>query len=385
MEIDELIEKFSTQTLHAQIIDDTTDSHYKRTPGVQAVDVAASKKERTTTLKNKCTEYGIKALLRLCSRDELTILYEPYEEEEAQRTKMFLIRRLKSKIMDLGLDNYCKKAKSATIDIINKYVTTPKENFGTGVPDELRKAGFEMLLWETPVATLQKMCVESKIKVESQVASVLIKALLTGKVPKVKRTKAAVVEYSEEKLPLSAELTFHDIFQHYNLDELRVFCAKKKIKVSGTKPEVIKRIMSYFDGTYVAPQPRVAKPKKPDTAVKKTTKTTKTTTAVAPVEEEEEDEGEEEVDSEDEDDEEDEVPPPTQKVQKKGVVAPVEEEEEDDEDDEDDEVNVPVKPVTRVSTGKAAAAAAKPIVPAEKAPATKTTPKSTKSPIVRKA
>eukprot|EP01133_Synstelium_polycarpum_P017951 gene17951-21413_t len=342
-------------------------------------DVPAKKlsaaRQNTKSVKSRVEDNGVKSLLRQLDQGQLTCLYEPFEivpeddEKVPTRNRIYLIKKLKNQILSIGLDKYFEEASKSVASIILPYVAS--ETIAE-VADELRQAGFEMLLNDTPVATLQQMCADINIDIKSQSSSVLIKCLLTGKAPKKskKSQKVVQIEFCEEKLELTKEndLTFQDIFQHYFLDELQDYCREDGLKISGTKVQVINRILNSFKG--IREEPKKIE-KKPDTKVVATKKkvaapkkpTTPAVVADTPADESDDQESDDEDDDEDEED----VAPQEQKVvtpKKKGAApvsteAPVDDDEDDEDEDEDEDNQVYIaapKNTIKKTTEKPAAA-----------------------------
>ncbi|EFA85108.1 SAP DNA-binding domain-containing protein [Heterostelium album PN500] len=364
MSMVDLIDKFKKTTLRESVkqgVDKVPMSELepldnKRDVEKRNQDEKAEITEVKAQVRSKIEEYGVKYLFRLLTQAQLEVLYSPFEEKGTddepvpKRNKMYLIRKLTKKVLALSLNNYVKNfaSKDPYKSIIAPHVVTKPENFVSQLPVDIRNTGFEMFLWDTPVVTLKKMVADLKLDTDSNTPDFLIKCILTGKVPKPKKAKPVVVEFCETKQKLSKKLSYQDIFQHYYLEELQDFCREKEIKISGTKREVIQRIMLFLRGEYV---PSTKTTKTPDTAAaKKPTKAEKPAPAAAEVEEEssEDEEGE---------DDEEELDTPQSKV---GEQAESDEEDDDTED-------VAVKPVAKAEKPpKPVESAPKTVTPAEK-------------------
>jgi len=86
-----------------------------------------------------------------------------------------------------------------------------------------------------------------KCQTDSRIA--ILDAIATqtaAKQPQTKEVKEIV--FSKEKKEIKKGITFQDIFQHYNLDEIQLWAKENGLKVSGTKKVLIDRILAYLEG-----------------------------------------------------------------------------------------------------------------------------------------
>jgi len=78
---------------------------------------------------------------------------------------------------------------------------------------------------------------------------VLIEAIITNEViQKQEKKKKKVQKVSKTKPDLVKGVEYQDVFQHYYLEELVEFAKKNGLKVSGTKKELIQRIIAWLEG-----------------------------------------------------------------------------------------------------------------------------------------
>eukprot|EP01119_Soliformovum_irregulare_P013584 TRINITY_DN3630_c0_g1_i2.p2 TRINITY_DN3630_c0_g1~~TRINITY_DN3630_c0_g1_i2.p2 ORF type:complete len:329 (+),score=130.36 TRINITY_DN3630_c0_g1_i2:71-1057(+) len=92
----------------------------------------------------------------------------------------------------------------------------------------------------------------------------LIQALVSHDNAVTEREPAEEITYSSKKLSLKAKnnLSYHDINEWYTLAELVDWCEKKGVRTSGTKREVVKRVMAYLGGDTENTLKENSKPKK---------------------------------------------------------------------------------------------------------------------------
>jgi len=207
------------------------------------------------------TKYFISSLTveQLAAAAEPLHLEEKKGDKAAQnvRSRNVLSKRISEAIHEEGLAAYLNKvetdnlkvfaerldleAKSAKAQLIEEIV---EEVEGNGVQlylesfteDVLRDVAFDMKLEKDPTAAPGK--------------NLLIEAIVTNEaVPKQeKKKKKAAPKVSKHKPELEKGVEYQDVFQHYYLEELVEFAKKNGIKTSGTKKELIKRIIAWLDG-----------------------------------------------------------------------------------------------------------------------------------------
>lgn len=110
--------------------------------------------------------------------------------------------------------------------------------------------GVESFLRPCDHKLLKKICKASKLHVtEEHTKQQLVEAFLTGKVPKAdKKEPKKVVKPHKEKQEIKAGISKEDLHQHYNLTDLQDWCKDHKVKSSGNKKEIIKRIIAFLSG-----------------------------------------------------------------------------------------------------------------------------------------
>eukprot|EP01132_Coremiostelium_polycephalum_P011108 gene11108-13592_t len=223
--------------------------------------VTHTEKQLQDKLLSIALKYGSNSFLNQLTAAELTTLYKPHEspsiedsEKGKKKNKFYLTKKLSSVILD-GPEKYFASLRAEDVEILDDFfnceLVADSDECGAEAVEELTLLGLEIFLHECNVKVLGEICADMKLKVTKNSPNSMIQLILTGKAP-VETKKAQpekVVNFSKVKKPLAKGLSFHDIHQHYLLEELKEFCKKHKIKTTGTKREVINRIIDYFDGT----------------------------------------------------------------------------------------------------------------------------------------
>jgi len=122
--------------------------------------------------------------------------------------------------------------------------------------------GVQSVLNHFDIPFLQSICQEYGLKGETNTKSKLVYALASqtnirdlpsfnpGAQAAIEaRLEAAIESANKSKVPAIAKgISYQDMFQLYHLDQLVDWCRDNDLKVSGKKPDVIKRILAYLDG-----------------------------------------------------------------------------------------------------------------------------------------
>jgi len=197
------------------------------------------------------------------------------------------------------------------VSIIGPISTFKRSTVLATLLEETIRIGLDVFFSTFSVNDLQMFAHDAGIKTgQSASKQKLCQAIVLKKDIKKSKKKAVAPKISKKKPALRAGVTYHDVFQHYDVKSLVSYCRKNNLKVSGTKKELIKRILLFLEtGEGVVVESRFSRSHN----------------------DEEEEEEEDEEDEEDEEEEEDE------EIEKE---APEEEAEDDMEVDEEEEVDI---------------------------------------------
>jgi len=112
----------------------------------------------------------------------------------------------------------------------------------------VQMAGTEIFLSKFDVPFLKDVIIRDlKLKCSTDSKNKIIRGIVTGTSAKTERQERDI-EFSKEKKTIKKGISYQDIFQHYYVDEVQDYCKENGLKVSGTKPEIIKRIIAFLDG-----------------------------------------------------------------------------------------------------------------------------------------
>jgi len=155
------------------------------------------------------------------------------------------------------------------------------------------------------------------MKCPTESKSRIVDALINLEAPEHVSSQREEVKVSKKKPKIAQGVHYQDLFSWYMFADLEEYCRENNLKVSGTKPQLIRRILAFLDGDK---ENTLAKPKKNQSAETVQEKKPKSVQkAKEPEEEEKEASEEEEEEEEEEESEEEELgkPVPKEEVQEK--------------------------------------------------------------------
>eukprot|EP01132_Coremiostelium_polycephalum_P005111 gene5111-6362_t len=181
------------------------------------------------------------------------------DSKESKYSKSSMVKKL-GRIIITDIFGYFGDLDEEEVIIYGKYLNTEVSTDQKAIADiveEICLKGIEIFLHDFDLNVLAHMCTclgygqpgtpecEFNPLNETQMVYIIMNDSLPAKKETQKKKK---IKISKTKPELKSGVKFHDVFQWYGFEELREFCKDNKIKVSGTKREVIIRILKFFSG-----------------------------------------------------------------------------------------------------------------------------------------
>lgn len=214
----------------------------------------ASKESLLLELKKISIQKGLESVLNYLSKEEMKKSIEAVGEKPAEnKTKMF--KDLKSYLKEKGVEEYIQKLEDGQKKHILERGT--KKNF------ENEQNLKDVFLQQVENDGLEKMLVNMQRKYLVEVSKELglseegTKDQLIKKIFGFEEKKKEKIKEKKERGPLpeiKKGITYDEIFQAYFLEELKEYCKKEGLKLSGNRKEVIKRILAHLDGESAKPK-----------------------------------------------------------------------------------------------------------------------------------
>ncbi|KAN0036625.1 hypothetical protein ACTFIV_001927 [Dictyostelium citrinum] len=213
------------------------------------------------SLTSHCQRLGLKSYLEQMSHSNLTTLYTSIRqplaegEKDIKKNKIFLTKRITTAVTE-DFNAYFDQLSGEDAQIFHAMTSS---KIPSKIVEELTLVGLEIFLFTVQAKVLSEICAEFKYDVQSNNPTLMVTSILMGAVPPKKETQPKKkITFSKTKpKSLKKGLTYHDIFQHYYVDELSEFCRKHGMKISGNKKELINRILRFLnDGIKEVPKPK---------------------------------------------------------------------------------------------------------------------------------
>lgn len=299
------------------------------------IDLDLSKKSAVVkAVSREATDAGVRQLVSLFKLATLKEICEPLELDLSKNNpnhKGTYQKRLKEKMVEMGI-----------ADFLNEFMDEKRlkifvETLGEAPEGKDKKTLVEQatrLINFTGISTflstfdthfLQELMSEMKLKCKTDNKTTILEAIAmqTDARSEESSKDREDLTFSKEKLPIKKGITYQDIFQHYNVEELVDYCRENELKVSGKKPILINRILDFLDGDLentTAINRSEKKEKKDDKKEKKETKEKKSQKKEK--KETKKKEEKKESESEESEEEQESASEPEEKVEKKEVEKP---------------------------------------------------------------
>jgi len=245
-----------------------------------------TKRAIVEALVSEITNTGTKKLTQLLKRQELETLMENIKIDHKgnnPKNRQVLSKRLYENITDSGIDQFLQDHASAEalkllIDAlaISLPASAKKDEKIGQVSLAVDRIGMQMFFARMDLDMLQYLCEQMKIETHDRTNSAaLIHAIIMQQNLPKKEKKISQKPKKTKKKALVEGITYDEVFQHYYLDEIQDWCKENKLKTTGTKKVLIKRILAFFDGDKenTLASTNVKSPKSPKKAASKKTET----------------------------------------------------------------------------------------------------------------
>jgi len=237
-------------------------------------------------ITSEIEDAGIKqvtAQMKLVDLQEITKPLEIGPGKGNCPTKTVLRKRLIEYIEAMGLEEFLKKhTTSQTLAIFIRAVDdepngNAKDKLIPQAASLINLIGFTTFFSRFDTPFLQHLMTENNLKFNTDSKDKIIYALATLSNAKKDNSIQKDVVFSEKKLPIQKGITYQDIFQHYLKSEIFDWCKENGLKVSGSKKELINRILAFLGGdkentvsvNNEKPEKRKQEPSKKDSSKKK--------------------------------------------------------------------------------------------------------------------
>jgi len=209
------------------------------------------------------TSIGLKKILSLITYDDLKALAAdiPTVESKTKHGKASLAKRICEHMESVGVSKFLESRDAALMDKILERLEAEVDN-GKRTEAFLAEAdlvGLEYLFSSFPTDQLKTFVESCDLKVNSDSREILIQSLVDQKNHKAKpRKKKSLPKPSKHKPDVKKGISKVDLNHHYSREELSEWLKENELPVSGTKKEIIQRILDHFAGKKIVSRKRKA-------------------------------------------------------------------------------------------------------------------------------
>lgn len=219
-----------------------------------------SKKNMVTSISAQIEEAGVKYILEIFTRDLLRNLIEGIKvnwKNDNQGSKRVIQKKLSTLMNEQGIDDFLDD--HCNVDLLNEIIdelglddvnSKKKEHLVRAIGGHVRELGMNLYLGSFTTDCLNDICEDLRLKTYgSSNKRKLVEAIVYQEdLERPAKKKRRVVTASKKKKQIKRGITFDDIFQHYNVSEVRDYCRDNGIRSAGKKGVIIKRVLAYLDG-----------------------------------------------------------------------------------------------------------------------------------------
>lgn len=233
-----------------------------------SVKIKTSSKPKKDDVVESLIDYafdkGVQDFIKMLEKDLLKQSVEEAGMKTSKNNKKDLIELFIKGVNEHGLEEFLQKMQ---LDTLKKFIeilqfetdAKTKQQIAEDIGDEVLLIGARVLLDKLPAPKIKAFCKQLKLKVSGTKEDLLDRVLnvaFPGIVQEEKKDKKAekepvkmtTEEIKKNRPPLKNGITADEIQQYYWADELKEFAKKNKLKPSGTKKDLIKRIIAFFEG-----------------------------------------------------------------------------------------------------------------------------------------
>jgi len=221
------------------------------------VEAKSTKKRLLDAIVSEIEDVGMKQVTSQMKLIQLAHLTAPLKIDHGTNnpTKTVLRKRFIEKMEELGLDKFLSKS-TMTSELLSMLIQAADEQPLSKDKDKLifqateiiNLVGFQSFFSRFDIPFLQHLLSEMDLKCNTDSKDRIVYALATQTNAKKQKIEHKEIIYSDEKQPIKKGVTYQDIYQYYFREELVDWSKNNGLKVTGSKKELIQRILAFLDG-----------------------------------------------------------------------------------------------------------------------------------------
>ncbi|PRP81260.1 hypothetical protein PROFUN_04517 [Planoprotostelium fungivorum] len=214
-----------------------------------------TKTKKVQVLSKEATDMGIELIIGQLKLQTLKDIAEDLPEiqerlEKKSQTKATLTKYIREFISE-NPKHFFDNASIDLLAIILEAIDVVPSKDNALLADQALQTvqweGIQAFLSRFDVAFLKGLCEELGLECETDSIPRITAAIASMEDAEKGQAPDTTITFSKKKLPIAPGVTYQDIYQHYFLDELVDYCAQNQLVKSGTKKQVINRILASFE------------------------------------------------------------------------------------------------------------------------------------------
>jgi len=196
---------------------------------------------------------ALKKLLDLVPEKDLEGFgVETKNEDKTKVKREALCKRIFAAMQEAGPAKYLEKLESSFLNnlfgvlVVDKPSGNNNKKMAEALLQYADSIGVENTLSSLNVSQLQTIASSLKLSVDSNSVSVYMDCIISGE--SYKKEKKKPVQPSAKKPDIKKGISKVDLQQHYYRGDLAEYCKKNSLTASGSKKELINRIVDHLEG-----------------------------------------------------------------------------------------------------------------------------------------
>jgi len=218
------------------------------------------KKKLVENISVVVADLGVNQLTNLMSLVDLKEISDAFPDSKKLHpadkapSKTMMKKHYAQEILDTGVEKFLdaqdedfiiKMIKVAGFDPI---ASASKRQLISQLVSLIGLLGAETFLSRFEVPLLKSLMDDMKLSCDTDSKVAIVEAITQHKDAKsTAPEKPKYITFSKKKPEIEFGVTYQDLFQHYFVDELRDYCRDNDLKISGNKPDLIKRIIASLE------------------------------------------------------------------------------------------------------------------------------------------
>eukprot|EP01114_Cavostelium_apophysatum_P006484 TRINITY_DN1780_c0_g2_i1.p2 TRINITY_DN1780_c0_g2~~TRINITY_DN1780_c0_g2_i1.p2 ORF type:complete len:298 (+),score=96.84 TRINITY_DN1780_c0_g2_i1:1710-2603(+) len=235
------------------ILKNVSVSHLEKIVEVEKIYVRkdAARTHLVDAISEEVNTIGVKHLTMMLKKTQLSEICASLGIEA--ESKPVLQKRLYEAIVKQGASDFFgaldKKSLQVIMAAMGEDTAVDAKKSAKRLADLIEILGSEVFFARFEVPFLKELMRDMELETNSVASkNSLVRAIIDQTDAEKATRPNTEIKFSKSKKEIAKGITYQDIFQWYKVEEVRDWCRDNELKVSGTKPELINRVLAFLDG-----------------------------------------------------------------------------------------------------------------------------------------